>query len=291
MQTNNFDSTNSNNNEDNIINPEQAPVENLVPGETSSETQSTAKIDEIENRIVELESEIKKDKENINVVRAELALPPGNVADIPSLSKKISTLDKLNKYLTNTAKAVTMAGVMLAGSGEATAQANKTPVKNPEKTEVKTEVSSFYNRLQEYKITPNSMTASEFQEKVKDEEWLTSVTNQYREVRGIMSPDKAKEWNKNNPNAKVIQSTIYNYDTSKEKKVLSEDERKKELEDVWKKVSQGNLKMGDSVTLSNGEIYVIKKYTPNTYKKSTTKNQSDSSLATSTRFMKDRFDN
>jgi hypothetical protein len=281
METTNFDKKDTN--EDGVIAPEQPPVENIEQGESSSKTENIADINQIEDQVVELEGEITKHVEQTNEVRADLGLPPESPENIPALKNKISTLDKFKNYLKNTAKAVTMAGIMLAGTSEATAQTNKTLDKNIEKTEVKTEIASFYDKLQEYKIIPESMTEVEFQEKAKDENWKKSIAQEYIKARGIKPIT--------DPNAKIIKEINYGLNVEAPSKeyvnVLTEAQRKQEIENIWKMVNKGKLKMGDSFTLSNGEIYVIKNYTPNTYKKSVVNNNTDADVASGFKLLKD----
>ncbi|MFA7285596.1 MAG: hypothetical protein WC011_01970 [Candidatus Paceibacterota bacterium] len=131
METTNFDKKDSN--EDGVITPEKSQSENIEQVELSSPTENIADINKIEEQIVGLEGEIKKHVEQTNEVRLELGLPPETVENIPALKTKLTALDKLKNYIKNTAKAVTMAGIMLAGTSEAVGQTTQTFDKNGDK--------------------------------------------------------------------------------------------------------------------------------------------------------------
>lgn len=133
METTNFDQKDSN--EEEIIIGEEAPVSSLEQREVGSTTENVANINIIEEKIIELEGEIKEHTDETNKVRADLGLAPETEIP-PSLRAKISNLGKFKNYLKNTAKAVTMAGIMLAGNGEAVAQTNQTIDKNGDKIEM-----------------------------------------------------------------------------------------------------------------------------------------------------------
>ncbi len=221
-----------------------------------------AKLKEAQAEIEKIEINIDDTKSQINNTRAELGLLPEE-GEIPSLKNKNSLLSKLKDYVSKTAKALTVAGVMF-GATDSFSQTNNTPDKNLEKTEIKTEIKSFYDRLQEYKIIPESMTTVEFQSKWQDEEWKKQVTEEYKEARGI-----AKDIP---PNAKTIEIIQYgiNLESQEQKNIeVNQEERKKEIEKIWIDFNKGKYKLGDQVRLSTtGEVYIIKKYKPGSIKES-----------------------
>lgn len=128
METKNFKKDDNQELENSITNPET--LESIT--ETPESTNDSFDTNNLEEQVVSLEGEITDHVDKTNEVRAELGLTPEHANNIPALKNKLSVLDKVKNYLKNTAKAATMAGIMLAGTSDATAQTNKTLDTNPE---------------------------------------------------------------------------------------------------------------------------------------------------------------
>lgn len=237
---------------------------------------------ELQAKVKDLESKTSSEVEEYNKIREDLGLDsvdPNNQEVVekvlPSSKSRFAKIAEIGK---NLIKAAAVAGVMFGATDSFAGSVNNPENNNKDKKETKTEVGNFYFKLKEYKIIPESMTQEEFQEKAKDDNWLKEQARQYTEVRGIKSID--------DPNATVIKEIKYGLDeTKKIKKELTKEQRLKELEGIWKDVNKGKYKMGDTVVLSDGSPYVIKKYIPGTLKNS--KNNDIAESSTEFKFLDD----
>ncbi len=228
----------------------------------------------LEAEVKNLEEKNKIEIDQYNQIREDLGLDTINPDNqevvekvLPSSKSRFAKITEIGK---NLMKAAAVAGVMFGATDSFAGSVNNPENNNKDKKETKTEVGNFYFKLKEYKIIPESMTQEEFQEKAKDDNWLKEQARQYTEARGIKSID--------DPNAKVIKEIKYGLDeTKKIKRELTKEQRLKELEGIWKDVNKGKYKMGDTVILSDGSPYVIKKYVPGTLKNSNNNDLAESS--------------
>lgn len=228
----------------------------------------------LEAEVKNLEQKNKSEVDEYNKIRKGLGLDTidsnNQEVVIKELPSSKSRFEKIRKIGKNLMSAAVMTGVMLGATDAFSSPSNNPDNEDKDKKEVKTEVGNFYFQLKQYKIIPESMTQEEFQEKAKDDNWLKEQARQYAEVRGIKSID--------NPNVKVIKEIKYGLEeTKKIKRELTKEERTKELEGIWKDVNKGKYKMGDTVILSDGSSYVIKKYIPGTLRNSNNNDLAESS--------------
>jgi len=351
METTNFKKDDNQELENPITNPET--VESIT--ETSESANDTFNTDNLEEKVVALEGEITEHLDKTNEVRADLGLPPEDAKNIPALKNKLSALANFTNYLKNTVKAATMAGIMLAGTSEVTAQTNKTVDKNPEKKELKdyisnlesaginidnktkigligpdgkfvtmttekarnlanqvkedvdtepdnskkdevkktTEIQSLLSKLINKGVVPGTMTPKDFQALSKAE--VDFLYKEYAKKIGALTPEQMKKAleGKTVLEEITIQNALKVTEDVKEfSKTLTPEQRSQEIKNIWKMEAQGKIKIGDSVTLSNGEVYVVKQYIPNTSKESGKGNASGSASASvDIKLAKDYFNN